>query len=37
MAVETALLSNVNTLPERAHMAFAAVVDFTTATTAKTP
>jgi hypothetical protein len=37
MAIETALLSNVNALPERTYMAFAAVVDFTTATTAKTP
>jgi hypothetical protein len=37
MAMESALLSDVNALPERAYMAFAAAVDFTTATTAKTP
>jgi hypothetical protein len=37
MAIESALLSDVNTLPERAYIAFAAAVDFTTATTAKTP
>jgi hypothetical protein len=37
MAMESALLSDVNALPERAYMAFAAAVDFTTTTTAKTP
>jgi hypothetical protein len=35
--MESALLSDVNTLPERAYMAFAAAVDFTTATAVKTP
>jgi hypothetical protein len=37
MAMESALLSDVNALPERAYIAFAAAVDLTTATTAKTP
>jgi hypothetical protein len=37
MAMESALLSDVNALPERASMAFAAAVDFTTAITVKTP
>jgi hypothetical protein len=36
-AIESALLSDVNTLLERAYIAFTATVDFTTITTTKTP
>jgi hypothetical protein len=35
--MESALLSDVNTLLERAYIAFATTVDFTTTTTVKTP